>query len=120
MLGASAAALVVGYAWAATGLRPFTLPALVATLGGGLVAIMVGARLPRRPAPTGRAAAPGGRVWFALAAAIGVWELQSFLQHPRSQHPTLSSVTNSLLEAQGSRMVALLGWLAGAMLLARR
>ena len=120
MLGASAAALVVGYAWVATGLRPFTLPALVATLGGGLVAMMVGACLPPRPAPTRRAAAAGGWVWCALAAAVGVWELQSFVQHPRSQHPTLSSLTNTLLAPHGSRMVALLGWLAGAVMLARR
>jgi hypothetical protein len=110
----------VGYAWVATGLRPFTLPALVSTLGGGLVAIVVGGRLPRRPAIAGRAVTAGGWMWFALAAAVGVWELQSFLQHPRSQHPTLSSLTNSLLESHASRMVALLGWLAGSVWLARR
>ncbi len=119
MLGASAA-LAVGYAWLATGLRPFTLPSLVATVGGGLLAIMVGARLPRRSVFAGRAVAPGGWVWFALAAAIGVWELQSFLQHPRSQHPTLSSLTNTLLETHASRTVALVGWLAGGVWLARR
>ena len=110
----------MGYAWAATGLRPFTLPSLVATVGGGLLAILVGARLPRRPAPIRRAVTAGGWVWFALAAAIGMWELQSFLQHPRSQHPTLSSLTNTLLESHASRMVALVGWLAGGVWLARR
>ena len=119
MLGASAA-LAAGYAWVATGLRPFTLPALVATLGGGFVAILVGARLPRRPASLRRAVTDGGWVWFALAAAISVWELQSFLQHPRSQHPTLSSLTNTLLESHASRVVAFAGWLAGGVWLARR
>ena len=104
----------------ATGLRPFTLPSLVATLGGGLLAIMVGARLPRRSVLAGRAVTPGDWVWFALAAAIGVWELQSFLKHPRSQHPTLSSLTNTLLEPHASRTVALVSWLAGGVWLARR
>jgi len=118
VLGAAAVALAVGYAWVATGLRPFTLPSLVATLGGGLVAIVVGVRLPRRPASTRRAAA--GWVWLALAMAIGLWELQSFVQHPRSQHPTLSSLTNSLLEGHASRMAAFVGWLAGGIWLARR
>jgi hypothetical protein len=57
---------------------------------------------------------------LALAMAVGVWELQSFLQHPRSQHPTLSSLSNSLLESHASRMVAFVGWLAGGIWLARR
>lgn len=120
MLGASLAVLVVGYAWVAAGLRPFTLPALVVTLGGGIVAIMFGARLPHRPASTERAAAGGIWPWLALAAAAAVWELQSFLQHPRTQHPTLSYLTNIVLDAQGSRMVALVGWLASGVWLARR
>ncbi len=119
MLGVSAA-LVAGYAWVATGLRPFTLPSLVATLGGGLLAVMVGARLPPRSAPAGHAVTTGGWGWLALAAAVGLLELQSFLQHPRSQHPTLSSLTNTLLESHVSRTVALVAWLAGGVWLARR
>jgi hypothetical protein len=120
VLGAAAATLAVGYAWVATGLRPFTLPSLVATLGGGLVAMTVGARLPRRSAPRRRTAAGGVWGWLALAVAVGVWELQSFVQNPRTQHPTLSSLTNSVLEGHVSRMAGLLAWLAGAVWLARR
>jgi hypothetical protein len=108
----------LGYAWLTAGLRPFTLPALAATLGGGLIAIMVGTRL---PPTTGGSATAGGRLpWAALAGAIALWELQSFLQHPRHQHPTVSSLTNSLLQSQPSRMVALLAWLAVGVWLARR
>jgi len=43
------AAVAAGYAWWATGLRPFTGPALVAVLGAGLAAMALGAAaLPRR------------------------------------------------------------------------
>jgi hypothetical protein len=114
------ALLVVGYVWVASGFRAFTAPAFVAVVGGGLIVILVG-RL-RRPLPVsvGRPVAGGALAWAVLAGAAGAWELQSFLQHPRSQHPTLSSLTNTLLQAHASRAVALLAWLAGGLWLARR
>jgi hypothetical protein len=115
-----AAALVTGYAWVATALRPFTLPALAATLGGGLVAIAVGVRLPPGVASPGSERHGGGWVWAALAGAVTVWELQSFLQHPRSDHPTLSSLSNHLLQSHPSRTAAMLVWLAAGVWLARR
>jgi hypothetical protein len=111
---------VLGYAWVTAGLRPFTLPALAATLGGGLVAIVVGARLRRRSTVWEGETAAGAWTWAALAGAIAFWELQSLLQHPRDDHPTISSLTNSLLQSQQSRTVALLVWLAGGVWLARR
>lgn len=111
---------VLGYAWVTAGLRPFTLPALAATLGGGLVAIAIGTRLPRRSTFREGATAGGAWAWVALAAAIAFWELRSLLQHPRDDHPTISSLTNSLLQSQQSRMVALLVWLAAGVWLARR
>jgi hypothetical protein len=114
----AAAALVVGFAFVATGLRPFTLPALVATLAGGLVAIMVGRRL---PAPIAVRAPVGGAWWWAaLGSAVAMWELQAFLQHPRSAHPTVSSLTNDLLQSHLSRAGAMLVWLAAGVWLARR
>jgi hypothetical protein len=46
-----------------------------------------------------------------------LWELVSFLQHPRSEHPTLSSLTNALLQSHPARALGLLVWLvAGASL----
>jgi hypothetical protein len=59
-------------------------------------------------------------VWAVLAGLTGLWELQAFLQHPRREHPTLSSLTNDLLQSQASRTVALLLWLAAGVWLARR
>ena len=62
----------------------------------------------------------GGWVWTVLAALAGLWELQAFVQHPRRDHPTLSSMSNELLQSQTARAVALLVWLAAAVWLARR
>ncbi len=90
----------------------------MATLGGGLVAILVGRRLP----PSVAACEPARHawVWVALAGAVAVWELQAFLQHPRSAHPTISSLTNDLLQHHVSRAGAMLAWLAAGVWLARR
>jgi hypothetical protein len=62
----------------------------------------------------------GGWVWAVLAGMVGLWELQAFLQHPRRDHPTLSSLSNDLLQSPASRVVALLIWLAAGVWLARR
>ena len=99
-------------------MRPFTLPALVATLGGGLVVIVVGPRL--SPPVASHGPARGAWVWATLGAAIALWELQAFLQHPRAAHPTVSSLTNDLLQNHVSRAGAMLVWLAAGVWLARR
>jgi hypothetical protein len=62
----------------------------------------------------------GAWVWGALAGAMGLWELQAFLQDPRRDHPTLSSLSNDLFRSPSSRAVALLLWLALGVWLARR
>lgn len=100
--------------------RPFTLPALVAVLAGGLAAIAIGRRLPARVAPPAGEATSGERVWTVLAGAVALWQLQAFLQHPRREHPTLSHLTNELLQSQPSRVAAMLIWLAAGVWLARR
>lgn len=120
MTAALAVAAVGVYAWVAAGLRPFTLPALVATLAGGLVAIAIGGRLPPS-SPSGRGAPRRGfALWAGLAAATGLWQLQAFVQQPRAEHPTISSLTNDLLESHPSRAAAMAVWLAAAAWLARR
>ena len=111
--------LAVAYAWFATSLRPFTLPALAAVLGGGLVVILAGGRL-SAPVAAAREPAGGAWVWLALAAALAVWELQAFVQHPRSAHPTISSLTNNLMQHHVSRAGLMLVWLAAGVWLARR
>jgi hypothetical protein len=102
----------------ATGLAPFTVPALVATLGGGCAIIIAGRRQSPPVAP--RAPVGGAWPWAALGGAAVVWELQAFLQHPRAGHPTVSSLTNDLLEGHLPRSAAMLVWFAAGWWLARR
>ena len=102
----------------ATGLRPFTVPARVATLGGGVLAIMMGRRF--SPPAAIAAAVNGAWLWATLGGAAIIWELQAFVQHPRSDHPTVSSLTNELLRSHLPRSGAMLVWLAAGWWLARR
>jgi hypothetical protein len=110
--------IALAYAWWATDLRPFTLPSLAAVLAGGVVAMTVGSRLlPPRPPPAARRRRP--RVWAGLGAALGVWELVSFVQRPRAEHPTVSSLANDVFERHPARALGLSVWLVAAAALAR-
>lgn len=102
------------YAWWAVGLTPFSGEATVAVVVPGLVAMVIGARQ-RRP----RMAAGVGW-WGALLGLVVAWQLAAFVQHPRSEHPTLSSLTNALLDSHAARAVAFVLWLVAARELARR
>lgn len=109
---------MLAYAWWAVGLAPFSAGATLAVVGAGVVAIAVGSRS-RRPPPrrvTVRQAAP----WIALALAAAAVQLVSFVQTPREDHPTISSLTNALLDSHPARAAALVCWLALAVELARR
>jgi hypothetical protein len=101
-----------------TGLRPFTAASTAAVVGAGLVAMAVGSRY-RRPGgePVGGA---DKVVWASLVGALGAWQLAAYLQHPRSHHPTLSSLTNALLDTHPARAAAFVVWLVAAARLARR
>jgi hypothetical protein len=46
--------------------------------------------------------------------------LAAWVQEPRTDHPTLSSITDSVLDTHGAEFVAFVAWLAGARWLARR
>jgi hypothetical protein len=108
----------LAYAWWAAGLAPFSAGATLAVVGAGVVAIAAGSRS-RRPPPrrvTVRQAAP----WIALALAAAAVQLVSFVQTPRDDHPTISSLTNTLLDSHPARAAALVCWLALAAGLARR
>lgn len=114
----AAAAVVAAYGWWATGLQPFTWLALVAVLGAGVAATAVGTRLPPvlRPysPPTARTA-----LWAVLLAAVVGWELVTYIQRPRAEHPTLSVFANRVLDPHPVRALGFLVWLAGATLLTR-
>lgn len=111
-------AVGAAYGWWAVGLDPFSGAATAAVLAGGVAAMAWGARRPAPPRPAAgvRAAVP----WVVLAAVAATWQLAAFVQHPRDDHPTLSSLTNALLDSHAARAVAFVAWLAAAAGLGRR
>jgi hypothetical protein len=107
------------WGWWATGLEPFSTQATVVVLGSGLVAMATGGArradassldIPRR------AATP----WVVLLGALVAWQLAAYFQHPRSDHPTLSSLTNTALDPRPVRLLAFAAWTLAAGWLARR
>jgi hypothetical protein len=55
-----------------------------------------------------------------LAVVLAAWQLVAYLQSPRHEHPTLSSLTNAVLSSQPARTAAFILWLAIMFGLARR
>lgn len=111
--------VVALYSWSAAALAPFTTSATVAVVGGGVAAMLVAAALPRsRRAAVPTPGRPG--LWLVLVAATALWELAAYLQHPRHDHPTLSSLANAALEGRPVRAAALLAWLSLGIVFARR
>ncbi len=119
-----AVAAVGAYAWWATGLAPFSTAATVAVVGSGASVAVLSRRC--RPLTSGDgvggdAVTPrSAAIWGALAVAVAAWQINAFVQHPRVEHPTLSSLTNAVLDPRPVRTVAFVGWLAGVAWLARR
>jgi hypothetical protein len=110
--------LVLGYGWWAVSLPPFSASATLAVVVTGAAAMVLGAfwRRPERR----RDRAGGVGVWVAVAAAALCWQLVAYLQQPRSDHPTLSSLTNALLDSHLPRTAAFALWLLAAIGLSRR
>ena len=106
------------YAWWVTGLPPFSLVATVALVGAGLVAALRPGRHHRRP--VGPVPPAGPVVWATLLTGLAAWQLAAFLQAPRAEHPTLSSIANAALDPRPVRVAAITVWLAGAAWLGRR
>ena len=105
-------AVALAFAWWATSLRPFTAPALGATVIGGVAALAAGFGLSRRAGGGGvPVRRPGAAVWCVLLVALAAWELAAYVQLPRSEHPTLSSLANGVLANHPARALALVLWL---------
>ena len=116
----AAGGAVLVYAWWATGLRPFAATTALAVVGPGVVTMAFGHT--RRTLTTEHAPALAGTLagWAVLFAALAAWQLQAYLQHPRTAHPTLSSLVNAALDTHVARTLAFTAWIAGAYRLARR
>jgi hypothetical protein len=107
------------YAWWAVGLAPFSAQATAAVVLAGVAAMAVGGRERRRRSLT-EGNVSGIVPWAALAVVAGAWQLAAYLQHPRADHPTVSSLANELLDSHPARAAAFLVWIAAARWLARR
>jgi hypothetical protein len=55
-----------------------------------------------------------------LFAAAGLWELAAFVQLPRADHPTISSLANQVFDSHVVRALAFAGWMAAGFGIARR
>ncbi|MBN2622549.1 MAG: hypothetical protein JXA83_04230, partial [Acidimicrobiales bacterium] len=64
--------------------------------------------------------ARGLAAWVVVVATGAALQLSAYLQHPRDDHPTLSSLTNALLDSHPARAAAFVVWLAATVELARR
>jgi hypothetical protein len=120
--GVAAVAAAASWSWFASGVRTFTRPAEVLTAVPVLVVLVLtvwptaapsGVRA--GPRPTWRNLAP----WVAVAVALVGWELSELFSKPRDAHPTLSSITNTLLGTHPSRFLGFLAWLLLGWLLVR-
>lgn len=117
----AATAAAAAYAWWATSLRPFTWAALLATIAGGGAAVAIGARWGKRePRTSGEGGWKQSGVWSLLVLALAGWELAAYVQQPRADHPTLSSLANELFVHHPVRALAMVFWLVIGLRLARR
>jgi hypothetical protein len=112
------AAPAVAYAWWAVTRPPFSAAATVAVVGAGAAAAVAGSRGRRRPRPhvAGKAALP----WAVLVVVTALWQAAAFVQDPRHDHPTLSSLANGLLDSGPARVAAFLAWMGAMAGLSRR
>jgi hypothetical protein len=119
------AAGIAAYCWLAAGLRPFTAPIDAAVaLPSALVAALAWRSSVSGPsvavgqvAPTWRQAAP----WAALVGLLAALELAAYLSSPRRDHPTLSSVADTVMGTHLGRAALFAGWLGlGWVMFSRR
>jgi hypothetical protein len=109
-------AVTAAYAWWAAGLRPFTWPVLLVVTATGVAAIVLGTRRRR----LGTSHPDGAVVWALLLVLVAGSELAAYVQAPRADHPTLSSLANEVLDWRPARALAFLGWAVLGVDLARR
>jgi hypothetical protein len=114
------AVVLVAFGWWATGLPPFSGAAAATVVGAGATAVAFALAQRRTPSAQGRSSAGSTVGWVVLLAALAAWQLQAYFQHPRTAHPTLSSLANAALDSHAARTAAFAAWLVGAYRLARR
>lgn len=119
--GVAGGLAALAYGWWVVSLPPFSASATAAVVLSGIVAGMLGRLAGRQTGPAGVPRHPReAGAWAALAVVAAAWELAAYLQHPRADHPTLSSLGNAALDSHPARTAAFVLWLLGAAMLGRR
>lgn len=121
LLGTLAVLGLAGYAWAASGLPPFSGRALVGVLipGAALGLIAYGRPPERIPAPE-RIDVAGFSFWAICVAALLEWEASAFRDNSLSWHPSLTALIDPLIQPHPVRGAAFLVWLLAGWALVRR
>jgi drug/metabolite transporter (DMT)-like permease len=111
--------VVLAYGWWFTDREPFSPGAFRALMVAVAGVIIVATVRRRRFAPARRAAAARSSQWFrsavvvwsVVAAAVLAWELLALRSLPRSAHPTISSITESVEQFHLTRLALYAGWI---------
>jgi hypothetical protein len=119
------AAVVAAYCWFATDLRPFTVPIDAAV---AIPSLIVAALTWRRPGSGTSITAPRKALrwrdaapWAVLFGLLTAFEMSAYFSSPRREHPTLSSIADSLMNTHPGRAAVFALWLVlGWALLLRR
>jgi hypothetical protein len=111
---------VLAYGWWFTDRQPFTGGADLALLVP--IVLLIGIAQARRfrrrhepPSPSGPRASMfhlAVVVWSAIATVVLAWELLALRSSPRSQHPTISSLVETVEQHHLGRIVLFVAWLA--------
>lgn len=119
LAGAGNTSLAVGFAVAVGATPSLTRPAALLVIGMGVMAWA--AWFSVAPAGVPPAAAwrrSGTATWVGLAAAFGFWELTAYVLDDDGSNPTFSDLADPVLAWPPARVLAALGWVAGARRLA--
>jgi hypothetical protein len=116
---ATGLAVLVAYGWWFTDRLPFSGGASLAMFGAAAGLIVLSsvhrsaAQHHGRDEATLRAPAPRWSViaWSATVTALTAWELLALFSHPRSDHPTISSLLETAMENHVPRFGVYLLWL---------
>jgi hypothetical protein len=107
--------LALVFSWVAAGFRPFTQPENAAVAVPALLVVVVSWRRSDfgKDDRAGAVAPPGAgiAVWASILVLLTAWELIAYVSSPRDAHPTLSSISDSLMSVHVGRAAAFFGWL---------
>ena len=114
-------AAVAAYSWVAAGLRPFTLFEEVLVAIPAFLVLVVAMRTSgtRRTDSVDASSRGSAAIWLGLVVVAAGWELNAYFSSPRSAHPTLSVIADSVMSVRAGRALVFVLWLALGWVLVR-